>query len=136
MKTSYQQLPVLCINVPLLIAWENFTLLTLLTAWKRKHLPPVKAEVFLASFSPLWGFPEDLCLIGLLFWLHSQITHFPSFNCFKTRLVGSDCTKLSFTNNGFSPLCYGFHRVPLNLTSFFCNIIPPSTMSSRQTTYW
>ena len=46
-KAGYEQQPAFGINDPLLIAWEYFTLLILLSAWKWKHLPPRKAEMIL-----------------------------------------------------------------------------------------
>lgn len=47
-KAGYKQQPALCINDPLLIAWEYFILLTLFISLKMEaSSPPRKAEMIL-----------------------------------------------------------------------------------------
>lgn len=113
----------LCIHVLLLNAWEGFTLNTS-NALRKKASFPVIAEGSLFQAAPDQPFSSlriswRLTFSRMAAWLHSQITHFPSFNCFNTRLEGSDCSRFAFTNNGFSPLCYGFHRVLLEFNKLF-----------------
>ena len=129
-KAGYKQQPAFGINDPLLIAWEYFTLLILLSAWKQKHLPPRKAEMILFQVVSEQSFyllriPCRLMSKGLLFWLYSQSTHFLPFNCFKTGLMEYGCSRFSFTNNGCSPLCYGFQSL-----SEFSKFFPAISLKS------
>lgn len=61
----------------------------------------------LSSLSTLLRIPCRLISKGLLF-LVVQSTHIFTFNCFKTELMEYGCSRFSFTNNGCSPLCYGY----------------------------
>lgn len=100
---------------PLLIVWEDITLLTLLTASKWKHCPPRKPGMILfqvvsaQSLHPLRT-PCRL-MFSKIAVLAAQSNPTLSIFCFNTRLMGPDCSRFCFTNNGCSSLCYSFQVV-------------------------
>ena len=140
-KAGYKQLPALCINDPLLIAWEDFTFLTLLTAWKWKHLLPRKAGMVLfqvvsgQSFYPLenslqTNVQKDCCF-GCTVKPHIfhllTVSRQDSWNLVAQ---GSPSLTMAVVH------CVMAFRVSLSLVSFFLQYHSSSPISPRQTIHW